>query len=47
MVLNPSMNKPSFLFEIELKSRRHKSSCELEKIVTALESIEIVIRLEY
>jgi hypothetical protein len=47
MVLIPSMNKPSFQFEIDLKSRRHKSRCELEMNGTSLETIEIVTRVEY
>jgi hypothetical protein len=47
MVLIPSMNRPSFLFEIDLISIRHKTRCELEMNGTALESFEIVTRVEY
>jgi hypothetical protein len=47
MVLIPSMNEPSFPFEIDLKTRRHKSRCELVMNGTALESIEIVTRVGY
>jgi hypothetical protein len=46
MVLIASINKPSFQFEIDLKSRR-RSRCDLEMNGTALESIEIVRRVEY
>jgi hypothetical protein len=47
MVLIPSMNKPSFQFEIDLKSRRKKYRCEIEMNGTALELIEKVIRVDY
>jgi hypothetical protein len=47
MELIPRMNKPSFPFEIDFKSRRRKSRCELEINGTALESIENVTRVEY
>jgi hypothetical protein len=47
MVLIPSMNKTSFTFDIDLKCRMHKSRCDLEMNLTALESIEIVTRVEY
>jgi hypothetical protein len=47
LVLIPCMNKPRFPFETDLKSRRHKSRCELEMNGTALESIHIFSRVEY
>jgi hypothetical protein len=47
MVLIPSMSKPIFPFEIDLKYRMHKSRCDLEMNVTALETVEIVTRVVY
>jgi hypothetical protein len=47
MVLITSMNKPSFRFEMDLNSRKHKSRCELGMDGTALETFEMVTRVEY
>jgi hypothetical protein len=47
MFLISCMNRPSFSFEIDLKSRRHKARCELKMNDTAIESFEIVTRVQY
>jgi hypothetical protein len=47
MVLIPSMNKPGFPFEVDLKYRGHTSRCELEMNGTAVESIEMDTRVKY